>query len=199
MKTATVWRAGSLTDPGLERRINEDRVFVDDARGIFMVVDGLGGHAAGETAAETAVKVIAQEFSAARAIDERQITRPSPPPTMKSRNLQRRTQRGAEWRVYSLWPWRPRYASSSVMWEIRGFIITGTANCKKSLCDHSPVGQLEDAGELTEEEAMHHPRRNEVFRDVGSYPSLSPDDPRFIEIKRFRFRPTRRCCYAAMV
>jgi hypothetical protein len=35
---------------------------------------------------------------------------------------------------------------------------------------------------------MHHPRRNEVFRDVGSYPH-SPDDPRFIELKRFRFRP----------
>jgi protein phosphatase len=51
MKTATVWRAGSASDPGLERDINEDRVFVDDARGVFMVVDGLGGHAAGETAA----------------------------------------------------------------------------------------------------------------------------------------------------
>jgi hypothetical protein len=35
---------------------------------------------------------------------------------------------------------------------------------------------------------MHHPRRNEVFRDVGSYPH-SPDDARFIEIRRFAFRP----------
>ena len=58
MKTAAIGRAGYATDPGLQRSINEDRIFVDDARGIYMVVDGLGGHAAGETAAETAVSVI---------------------------------------------------------------------------------------------------------------------------------------------
>jgi len=73
MKMATVWRAGSVTDPGLQRDINEDRVFVDEARGLFMVVDGLGGHAAGETAAETAVNVIEKELRAARLIDEAYI------------------------------------------------------------------------------------------------------------------------------
>ena len=45
MKTAALGRAGSATDAGLQRSINEDRVFVDDTRGIYMVVDGLGGHA----------------------------------------------------------------------------------------------------------------------------------------------------------
>ncbi|WP_421828345.1 PP2C family protein-serine/threonine phosphatase [Larkinella sp.] len=34
--------------------------------------------------------------------------------------------------------------------------------------DHSFVGIREDADELTEEEAMNHPRRNEILRDVGS-------------------------------
>ena len=43
--------------------------------------------------------------------------------------------------------------------------------------DHSPVGEREDAGELTEREAMQHPRRNEVYRDVGSE-LHDPDDPR---------------------
>ena len=33
--------------------------------------------------------------------------------------------------------------------------------------DHSPVGEREDAQELTELAAMRHPRRHEVFRDVG--------------------------------
>ena len=36
--------------------------------------------------------------------------------------------------------------------------------------DHSPVGEREDAGELSEADAMRHPRRNEVYRDVGSEP-----------------------------
>ena len=33
--------------------------------------------------------------------------------------------------------------------------------------DHSPVGEREDAQEITEIDAMRHPRRHEVFRDVG--------------------------------
>jgi serine/threonine protein phosphatase PrpC len=47
--------------------------------------------------------------------------------------------------------------------------------------DHSPIGDREDRGELTEIEAMRHPRRNEVFRDVGSQPH-DPADEDFIEL-----------------
>ena len=60
MKTASAWRSASLTDPGLARPNNEDRVYADDARGIYLVADGLGGHAAGEKAAELAVQVVAR-------------------------------------------------------------------------------------------------------------------------------------------
>jgi len=54
---------------------------------------------------------------------------------------------------------------------------------RKVTSDHSPVGQVEDAGELTEAEAMAHPRRNEVFRDVGSRPRAA-DEGEFVEICR---------------
>ena len=43
---------------------NEDRVYVDEDAGVFLVVDGLGGHAAGEKAAETAVQTIAEHLAA---------------------------------------------------------------------------------------------------------------------------------------
>ena len=59
---------------------------------------------------------------------------------------------------------------------------------RKLTSDHSPVGEGEDAGELTEEEAMLHPRRNEVFRDVGTRPHDAGDDG-FIEIRRCHFKP----------
>src|SRR5439155_387921 len=52
----------------------------------------------------------------------------------------------------------------------------------------SPVGELEDIGQLTEDEAMRHPRHNEVFRDVGSR-LRGPHEEEFIEIKTVRFRP----------
>ena len=57
---------------------------------------------------------------------------------------------------------------------------------RKVTRDHSPVGEREDAGEIGEAEAMRHPRRNEVFRDVGSE-EHAPDDPNFIDIERLPF------------
>jgi hypothetical protein len=54
--------------------------------------------------------------------------------------------------------------------------------------DHSPVGEREDSGELSEAEAMHHPRRNEVYRDVGSE-EHAPGDTNFIELQRIPFEP----------
>ncbi len=46
--------------------------------------------------------------------------------------------------------------------------------------DHSLVGVREDANQLTEREAMTHPRRNEILRDVGSILHRL-DDPDFLE------------------
>jgi serine/threonine protein phosphatase PrpC len=59
--------------------------------------------------------------------------------------------------------------------------LIGAGAIRKVTSDHSPVGEIEDAGELSEEEAMAHPRRNEVFRDVGSGPRPADEDE-FIEV-----------------
>ncbi len=44
----------AATDPGLVRSNNEDRVYADPERGIFLVIDGVGGQADGEHAAAVA-------------------------------------------------------------------------------------------------------------------------------------------------
>ena len=49
---------GAATDIGLVRDHNEDRYWMDPERGAFLVVDGVGGQAAGERAAEIAVAAI---------------------------------------------------------------------------------------------------------------------------------------------
>ena len=54
--------------------------------------------------------------------------------------------------------------------------------------DHSPIGEREDAKELSEFEAMRHPRRNEVYRDVGSEPH-SPGDAEFVDVQEIPFEP----------
>ncbi|MGA9111154.1 MAG: protein phosphatase 2C domain-containing protein [Smithella sp.] len=45
-----------LSDPGLIRENNEDFLLADDDLGIYLLVDGMGGHNAGEVASELAVK-----------------------------------------------------------------------------------------------------------------------------------------------
>src|SRR5579871_5184652 len=58
-KAASItWRSAMATDIGLQRASNEDRAYAGEADGIFLVVDGMGGHAAGERAAQTAVEII---------------------------------------------------------------------------------------------------------------------------------------------
>jgi protein phosphatase len=47
-----------LTDLGRKRKTNEDAFFLDDALGLYVVADGMGGHAAGEVASQEAVETI---------------------------------------------------------------------------------------------------------------------------------------------
>src|SRR5690242_8525578 len=54
---------GAATDIGRMRERNEDRYWIDSERGIFLVVDGVGGQAGGELAAETAVEAIREALS----------------------------------------------------------------------------------------------------------------------------------------
>src|SRR5207245_2347418 len=55
-------RSAVATNAGLVRERNEDRVHADPARGHFMVVDGMGGDAAGDEAAETALEMIRERL-----------------------------------------------------------------------------------------------------------------------------------------
>jgi serine/threonine protein phosphatase PrpC len=57
--TAPLHRVGyALTDLGRKRTVNEDAFFVDDALGLYVVADGMGGHAAGEVASREAVDTL---------------------------------------------------------------------------------------------------------------------------------------------
>src|ERR1700679_596062 len=47
-----------LTDVGKRRSSNEDAYFFDDRLGLYIVGDGMGGHAAGEIASQEAVETV---------------------------------------------------------------------------------------------------------------------------------------------
>jgi serine/threonine protein phosphatase PrpC len=181
-------RAAGNTDPGLLREVNEDRFHFDLARGIFMVVDGVGGQAAGGKAADTAVSLL-------RARLERE-TGPVP-----ERLREAITESNNE--IHRLASLRPEWSGMACVLTI-AVVDDGRATIahvgdtrlyrlrhgriEKVTRDHSPVGEREDAGEISELEAMNHPRRNEVYRDVGSEPHQS-GDPEFIDVQNVAFEP----------
>lgn len=190
MNTAAAWRSGVATDLGLRRKVNEDRVLADDARGIFLVVDGLGGHAAGEIAAETAVQTIEERMRSLHLhSDPEALIRQAI--TEANNRIFELAESRSEWKgmacVLTLAVVQEDRLTVGHVGDSRLYLLWN-GQLKKLTSDHSPVGEQEDRGALTEEEAMKHPRRNEVFRDVGSCRRAS-DDPQFIETKSFLFRP----------
>jgi PPM family protein phosphatase len=60
---AVVLGASARTHPGRVRLNNEDLPVLDAARGVFGVIDGIGGQAGGEVAAATARDVILQRLA----------------------------------------------------------------------------------------------------------------------------------------
>src|SRR3954463_1695981 len=58
MQVGASVKAAGDSHPGLQRSGNEDRFHCDPSHGIFIVVDGVGGQAAGEKAAETALATV---------------------------------------------------------------------------------------------------------------------------------------------
>ena len=173
--------AAGATDTGRVRPNNEDRFHCDAAAGIFIVVDGVGGHAAGERAAELALRAVRTRLeretgsvvqrlregisSANEIIRTEAQTRPDA--AGMSCVLTAAVVRNG--RVYA------GHVGDTRLYKLRdGGIVKLTR-------DHSPVGTLEDSGRIDEQRAMCHPRRNEIWRDVGST-GRRPDDPDFIEI-----------------
>ncbi len=182
------WDPGAATDAGLVRDRNEDRYWMDPERGVFLVVDGVGGQAAGELAAQTAVNVIRESvFEGAGPAEERvraAITRAN-----NRIYGQAQVDEGLKGMacVLTLAVTEREQIVIGHVGDSRLYLIWNGA-IRKLTSDHSPVGEGEDSGRLTEEQAMLHPRRNEVFRDVGSRPHAA-DDEGFIEIRHCRFRP----------
>jgi serine/threonine protein phosphatase PrpC len=188
MPVSLRYTASGASDPGLHRHVNEDRFHCDPLRGVFFVVDGVGGHAAGERAAEIAREVLSTRL--ARGIG-RAETRLRQAITAANNEILRQASSKLEWNGMTC-------VLTACVVDDRDIVVGHVGDTRlyklrqgridKLTRDHSPVGEREDEQELSELEAMRHPRRNEVYRDVGSELHAVADSG-FVDVFRVPFEP----------
>ncbi len=194
--------SGSATDKGLRRSTNEDNLLVRGDLGLFVVADGMGGHAAGEVASQVAVEGIAAFVEATVTVSPDQ-TWPVPFDARESvaANRLRAGFCMANGRLAS------QIASSR---ELRGMATTAVAalvdeasvtlahvgdsrayrlrqgTISRLTRDHSWVEEQIQAGTLTEAAARRHPWRNVVTRALSGAADLD------VEIQELRMEPGDR-------
>jgi serine/threonine protein phosphatase PrpC len=179
-------RSAGASDPGRVRSNNEDAFHIDAERGIFLVVDGIGGQAAGEKAAEIAVERVRARLERQTGTIEQRIREAI---TMANNEILKAARANPEFAgmacVLTLAVLENGSAVVGHVGDSRLYQVRG-GEIRKITHDHSPVGEREDNRELSEADAMRHPRRNEVFRDVGSE-EHTPGDEDFIELANVPF------------
>ncbi len=148
-------------------------------RGLFIVADGMGGHAAGEIASDMASHIVAEEFRPARGMTDQEMMAQMVGAIRASngsifrRTIQEPDKRGmgTTATVMSLLP--RRYLIGQVG-DSRAYLLRGGVLTQLTK-DHSYVQEQVDAGRLTPEEARVHPYANVITRCVGSSEDVVPD------------------------
>lgn len=162
-----------ITDKGKRRERNEDTFFVREVLNrqyiVACVIDGVGGYKGGDVAAAIARSVIMKKLesitdnvietlqNAIVAANEK-INREKKTGDKNERMACVLTCAVADVRNNKFW-----YAHVG---DTRIYLMRDQSLIKIS-SDHSAVGFLEESGRLSEEEAMRHPRRNEINKALG--------------------------------
>ena len=171
------------TDVGMIRSGNEDNYAVNvppsGDRGLFVVADGMGGHAAGEVASEMAVQTLERELASLKDLDDRSSSeRVMDALRMANRNIHDRTitevdKQGMGTTASVLIVSGMRYMIGQVG-DSRVYLLRDGA-LQQLTKDHSYVQEQVDAGFLTPEQARYHPYSNVITRCVGASPDVQPD------------------------
>ena len=172
-----------MTDQGKIRQHNEDNggIFVNKAgQRLAIVADGMGGHRAGDVASEMALVSLMELWESTTEIDT--------------------PDRAEEWlREHITSVNQLLFDHAKTHFECDGMgttivagIITNrfatVANIGDSRCyianelgfkqitqDHSLVNELVRTGQISKEDAEHHPRKNVLLRALGTEPSVEMD------------------------
>ena len=165
----------SGNEDSFETNVNADRTF-----GIFVVADGMGGHAAGEVASLMAVQAVITELADLKEIDDegKAGTKLADALRTANRNIHDRMlaeadKQGMGTTASVLVLDQKRYLLGQVG-DSRVYLLRD-GSLQQITKDHSYVQEQVDAGFLTPEQAKYHPYSNVITRCVGASESVEPD------------------------
>ncbi|MEX1050790.1 MAG: Stp1/IreP family PP2C-type Ser/Thr phosphatase [Gemmatimonadales bacterium] len=168
------------TDVGIVRSGNEDNYLMVPDRGVFVVADGMGGHAAGEVASEMAVRIITQSVGDPTGLPEAEAAERMRTAIREAngaifqRTLTEHDKRGMGTTATALaFLDGGRYLLGQVG-DSRAYLLRD-GSLHQLTKDHSYVQEQVDAGYLSSEEARTHPYSNVITRGVGSNNDVAPD------------------------
>ena len=167
------------TDVGVVRSGNEDSFLLNCAGGMFIVADGMGGHAAGEVASEMAVNIVSKELGSLRGLSDAEAASRMRSAIRKAnaaifdRTLAEQDKRGMGTTATVMVLFSRRYLIGQVG-DSRAYLLR-SGDLLQLTKDHSYVQEQVDAGLLTPEQARTHPYSNVITRCVGANEDVAPD------------------------
>ena len=165
-----------LTDTGKVRDHNEDSVIILENNSneyILAVADGMGGHKAGEVASAIAINHLTEEFYRLETIGtkENAIDWLRNIVTEINNKIFEYTRENPDSKgmgtTFVCAIKTPNYLLYGNIGDSSGYVIKNK-KLHKVTKDHTLVNLLVSTGELTEEEAKYHPRRNVLMRALGA-------------------------------
>lgn len=185
--------AAALRDIGQTRSVNQDSIYAltstipreesDLLFGLFIVADGMGGHAAGEIASRIAVTTVVRYVLA-------DLLLPAIEDSFGAA-LQQVVAESIEQANSQIWDYgraqgldlgttctvvlvlgRSVYVGH--VGDSRAYLLEN-GSLRQLTTDHSAVGRLIEMGALTPEDAREHPLRSQLYRTIGQTPEVLVD------------------------
>jgi len=176
------FRSAARTDVGMKRDHNEDSFLVNEDLGLYVVCDGMGGHAGGETASRLAVQAVEKELISAKLRADDPFATEGPLQESPLAAALREAVEGACAAVFRSSRANPELAGMgttciSLLLHQDQAIVGHVGDSRAYLVrdgqvwqlseDHSLVNEQVRAGLLTEDEAKHSRLKNIITRSVG--------------------------------
>lgn len=159
-----------LTDPGLVRPYNQDHYYIDPEGRFFILADGMGGHAGGEEASRIATQVVKDYLEAnweapieSYDLLEKAVYQANEGILEDQSNNPARADMGTTIVIIMFRneeTWRAHIGDSR-LYRLR------EGNLEQVTLDHTWISQAIRAGEITPEDAKHHPWRHVLSQCLG--------------------------------